>query len=112
MIDEADSILIDEARVPLVIAGGATGDGGLAYAANELVRKLRPGEHFTTDPGARNAALTDDGIHAVETALQCGNLFEDRNLRVRHTAVQDALDAHACWSAAMSITWSGTGPSK
>jgi len=94
VIDEADSILIDEARVPLVIAGGATGDGGLAYAANELASNLRPGEHFTTDPGGRNAALTDAGIHAVETALQCGNLFEDRNLRV-HTAVQDALDAHA-----------------
>jgi preprotein translocase subunit SecA len=94
VIDEADSILIDEARVPLVIAGGATGDGGLAHVANQVVRGLRPGEHFTMDAGRHNVALTDAGIHAVEVALGCGNLFEERNLRV-HTAVQDALNAHA-----------------
>jgi preprotein translocase subunit SecA len=94
VIDEADSILIDEARVPLVIAGGATSDGGLAYAANQVARELHQGEHFTIDTGARNAALTDAGIHRVEVALRCGNLFEERNLRV-HSAVQDALHAHA-----------------
>jgi preprotein translocase subunit SecA len=94
VIDEADSILIDEARVPLVIAGGATGDGGLAHVANQVVRGLRPGEHFTMDAGRHNVALTDAGIHAVEVALGCENLFEKRNLRV-HTAVQDALHAHA-----------------
>lgn len=94
VIDEADSILIDEARVPLVIAGGATDDGGLAYAANQVARTLLPGEHFTIDAGAHNVALTDKGIHSVEVALGCGNLFEERNLRI-HTAVQDALQAHA-----------------
>jgi preprotein translocase subunit SecA len=94
VIDEADSILIDEARVPLVIAGGATTDDGLAYAANQLVSGLRQGQHYTLDTGARNVALTDAGIHAVESGLRCGNLFEDRNLRI-HTAVQDAPDAHA-----------------
>jgi preprotein translocase subunit SecA len=94
VIDEADSILIDEARVPLVIAGGATDDGGLAFAANQVARELRSGEHFTIDAGAHNVALTDAGIHAVEVALRCGNLFEERSLRV-HTAVQDALHAHA-----------------
>ena len=75
VIDEPDSILIDEARVPLVIAGGATGDGGLAYAANHVAGELREGEHFTIDTGARNVALTDAGIHHVEVALRCGNLF-------------------------------------
>ena len=94
VIDEVDSILIDEARVPLVIAGGAAGDDGLACAADGLVRGLRPGVHYTLDTGAHNVALTDAGIHAVESALRCGNLFEERNLPV-HTAVQDALDAHA-----------------
>ena len=94
VIDEADSILIDEARVPLVIAGGGTDDGGLAYAANQVARELRRGEHFTVDTGAHNVALTDAGIHAVEVALRCANLFEERNLRV-HSAVQDALHAHA-----------------
>jgi preprotein translocase subunit SecA len=94
VIDEADSILIDEARVPLVIAGGADEDGGLAIAADRIARAFRPGEHYTIDTGAHNAALTDAGIRAVESALRCGNLFEDRNLRA-HSAVQDALHAHA-----------------
>ena len=94
VIDEADSILIDEARVPLVIAGGESGDRGLAYVADQVVRGLRPGEHFTIDPGGHNVALTDAGIHAVESALGCGNLFDDRNLPV-HGAVEEALHAHA-----------------
>ncbi len=94
VIDEADSILIDEARVPLVIAGGDSGDRALAHAGNQVVRGLRLGAHFTTDIGLRNVALTDAGIHAVEGALACGNLFDSRNLAI-HTAVQDALHAHA-----------------
>jgi preprotein translocase subunit SecA len=94
VIDEADSILIDEARVPLVIAGGNSGDAGLALAANDIAKQLRAGEHYTVDTGGHNVALTDAGIHAVETALRCGNLFEDCNLHV-HTSVQYALEAHA-----------------
>jgi preprotein translocase subunit SecA len=94
VIDEADSILIDEGRVPLVIAGGSSDDAGLARAANQVVSLFRPGEHFTIDCGARNVALTDSGIQDVETALRCGNLFEPHNLRI-HTAVQDGLHAHA-----------------
>jgi preprotein translocase subunit SecA len=94
VIDEADSILIDEARVPLVIAGGDAGDRGLAYVADQVVRDLCAGEHFTIDPGGHNAALTDAGIHAVEIALGCGSLFDDRNLAI-HEAVEEALHAHA-----------------
>ncbi len=94
VIDEADSILIDEARVPLVIAGGESGDQGLAYCADQVVRGLRAGEHYTTDPGGHNAALTDAGIAAIEGALGCGNVFEDRNLAI-HSAIEDALHAHA-----------------
>jgi len=94
VIDEADSILIDEARVPLVIAGGESGDRGLAYVADQVVRGLCLGEHFTIDSGAHNVALTDAGIHAVENALACGSLFDDRNLPV-HEAIEEALHAHA-----------------
>ncbi len=94
VIDEADSILIDEARVPLVIAGGETGDRGMAYVADQIVRGLQAGEHFTVDPGRRNVALTDGGIRAVEIALGCGNLFDPGNLAI-HGAVEEALHAHA-----------------
>jgi len=94
VIDEVDSILIDEARVPLVIAGGESGDRGLAWIADQVVRDLRPGEHFTIDPGAHNAALTDAGICAVETALGRGSLFDEANLAV-YGAIEEALHAHA-----------------
>src|SRR6266545_1127831 len=94
VIDEVDSILIDEARIPLVIAGGDTGDNALAYVADQVVRHLRRCAHYTVDAGGHNAALTDTGIRAVEDAFGCGNLFEERNLRL-HTAVQDSLEAHA-----------------
>ena len=93
VIDEVDSILIDEARIPLVIAGGDTGGTALAFVADQVVRRLQPGVHYTVDVGAHNAALTDAGILAVETAFGCGNLFEERNLQL-HTAVQDSLEAH------------------
>ncbi|HEX3877985.1 MAG TPA: hypothetical protein VHW24_13425 [Bryobacteraceae bacterium] len=94
VIDEADSILIDEARVPLVIATGDSGDAGLAYTADQVVRDLRADTHYTMDAGAHNAALTDEGIRALETALGCGSLFDERNLAL-HEAVEEALHAHA-----------------
>jgi len=86
VIDEADSILIDEARIPLVIAGGESGDHGLAYVADHVARGLLRDEHFTIDPGGHNVALTDAGIRTVESALGCGNLFEKHNLPI-HEAV-------------------------
>jgi preprotein translocase subunit SecA len=94
VIDEVDSILIDEARIPLVIAGGDRGAGALAYVADQVVRRLQPSVHYTVDVGAHNASLTDAGIRAVEDAFGCGNLFEERNLEL-HTVVQDSLEAHA-----------------
>jgi len=94
VIDEADSILIDEARIPLVIAGGeADDDYALPHAANQVVRQFRVPVHCTVDTGARNVALTDIGIRAVENAFACGNLYDERNFALL-TSVQDALHAH------------------
>jgi preprotein translocase subunit SecA len=94
LIDEADSILIDEARIPLVIAGGAVGGDNLRVSADRVVRSLRRGFHFTIEHSFRNVSLTDSGIHAVEQALGCGNLYEDENSSWL-SSVQDALHAHA-----------------
>ena len=94
VVDEADSILIDEARIPLVIAGGTDEDSALAYRADAAVAALRPYADFSVDEFARNVHLTDSGIYRIEKALGCGNLFEERNLRVL-SAVQDSLHAHA-----------------
>ena len=94
VIDEADSILIDEARIPLVIAGGEASEVPLAYQVDRVTRHFRRGRHYTLDEYARNVALTDAGIRAVEASFGCGNLFDEENLALL-TAVQDSIHAHA-----------------
>ena len=94
VIDEADSILIDEARIPLVIAGGEANQEPLAYRVDRVTRHFRRWRHFTLDEYARNIALTDAGIQAIETSFGCGNLFDEQNLALL-TAVQDSVHAHA-----------------
>jgi preprotein translocase subunit SecA len=93
VVDEADSILIDEARIPLVIAGGSADAPGHAVRADRVVRTLTPKLHFTVEPPGRNVALTPAGIERVERALNRRNLFETENLALL-TAIQDALHAH------------------
>ncbi|MBV9772195.1 MAG: hypothetical protein JOZ32_21665, partial [Bryobacterales bacterium] len=94
VIDEADSILIDEARIPLVIAGGEVGEEPRAYQVDRVTRHFRRGRHFTLDEYARNVALTDAGIRAIETSFRLSNLFDEQNLPLL-TAVQDSMHAHA-----------------
>ncbi|MDA1315875.1 MAG: accessory Sec system translocase SecA2 [Acidobacteria bacterium] len=94
VIDEVDSILIDEARIPLVVAGGKSAQDALAYRVDEITRRFRPTLDYTIDEHGHNVALTDDGIAAVERAFGCDNLFDESNLPL-HTAVQDSLHAHA-----------------
>ena len=77
-----------------MIAGGKAEEENLALRADRLVKKFRHGRHFTIEENFRNVALTDAGIHAVESALGCGNLFEEENLPLL-SAVQDALHANA-----------------
>src|SRR5436190_6420669 len=93
VIDEADSILIDEARIPLVIAGGADEAPALAARADQVVRRMALGVHFTADPSGRNVSLTPAGIASAERAVGCRNLFETEHLALL-TAIQDALHAH------------------
>jgi len=94
LIDEADSILIDEARIPLVIAGGTPEDTALTSRVDSVVTLLRHHAHYSLDEFARNVQLTDAGIRRVEQNLGCGNLFDEQNLYLL-SAVQDALHAHA-----------------
>ena len=94
VIDEADSLLIDEARVPLVIAGGESEQAAWVHRVDRLVRHFRRTFEYTLDEFGRNLALTDAGIQAVENAFNCGNLFAEENLPLT-TAVQNSLHAHA-----------------
>ncbi|WP_285757892.1 accessory Sec system translocase SecA2 [Nocardiopsis ansamitocini] len=93
LIDEADSVLVDEARVPLVLAGAAEAAESDAAMA-ELVRGLRPKIDYLVDDDGRNAHLTDAGIDAVEKALDGVDLYsaDDTALLPR---VNLALHAHA-----------------
>jgi preprotein translocase subunit SecA len=93
VIDEADSILIDEARIPLVLAGGAMDEEALARRVDPIVRRFHRGTHFTLDEFGRNIALADDGIRILESALHCGNLFAESNLAL-FTAAHNAIHAH------------------
>lgn len=92
VVDEADSILIDEARIPLVIAGGTAGGPGAAIRAERAVHNLSPAVHFTVEGAGRNVSLTAAGVTRVERALNRRNLFDSSNLALL-TAVQDALHA-------------------
>lgn len=93
LVDEADSILIDEARIPLVIAGGEETEGNLVLRADRLVREFARGLDYRIEEHGRNVTLTDDGIQHTEARLACGNLFAEENLEAL-TTVQDALHAH------------------
>ncbi|MEU5878453.1 accessory Sec system translocase SecA2 [Spirillospora sp. NPDC047279] len=74
LIDEADSVLVDEAMVPLVLAGASEHDPADPLYA-DLVRRLRPGQHYTTDEEGRNVQLTPSGARAVERELGGVDLY-------------------------------------
>jgi preprotein translocase subunit SecA len=80
IVDEADSILIDEARVPLVIAGSVEARRVDPYQAAALVRSLDARRDFETDEFARNAHFTDSGLDRLEAQLRCGDLHAAENL--------------------------------
>jgi preprotein translocase subunit SecA len=94
VIDEADSILIDEARIPLVIAGGDSTVESLPYRVDTVTRRFRGGVHFTVDEHGRNVALTDLGAREAEHFFRCGNLYEPQNLNLL-CAIQDSLHARS-----------------
>jgi preprotein translocase subunit SecA len=92
LIDEADSILIDEARIPLVIAGGDAPPHEMARRMAEIVRRLERWRDYTLDPHARNVSLTDSGIRKAELASGCSNFYDPANGELL-TALQNALHA-------------------
>ncbi len=94
LVDEADSILIDEARVPLVISGAAGRGPRDAEALAALVRTLERGRDYDTDAEHRNVFLTDAGVDRVEAALGSGGLYDDAN-RGLIAAIHCALHAEA-----------------
>ncbi len=93
IVDEVDSILIDEARTPLIISGPAEMDTSVYYKADEVVRRLVRDEDFVVDEKNRTVQLTEQGIRKVEELLGVENLYDIRNIDLLH-AVNQALRAH------------------
>jgi preprotein translocase subunit SecA len=79
LVDEADSLLVDEARVPLVIAAAAEDGASRAGELARVVAGLEVDVHFDTDEHGRNVELTEAGFERAEAVLQCGNLLSPEN---------------------------------
>ena len=97
IVDEVDSILIDEARTPLIISGPAEKSTDLYYKVDTIVPHLSPDTHYTVDEKARSVALTEDGVARVEALLDLENLYDSRNIDVLHH-VNQALKAYALFT--------------
>ncbi len=93
IIDEVDSILIDEARTPLIISGPASIDNTVYYVADKIVRKLKKEEHFAVDEKNRTVTLTEKGIERIERDLGIGNLYDVRYVELLHAIIQ-SIKAH------------------
>jgi len=93
IVDEVDSILIDEARTPLIISGPAEESTDKYYNINKVIPKLKKEEHYTVDEKAKSSALTEQGIIEVEKLLNVSNLYDPRHIETLHH-VNQALKAH------------------
>jgi preprotein translocase subunit SecA len=107
IVDEVDSILVDEARTPLIISGPSEESTDKYYKANKVIPHLvrgeviegkEPGEKYTTgdftvDEKHRSTALTEEGVLRVERLLGIGNMYEPQNVEWNHH-IQQALKAH------------------
>jgi preprotein translocase subunit SecA len=93
IVDEVDSILIDEARTPLIISGPAEKSTELYYRINRIIPQLRAEVHYTREEKSRTVALTEEGVERTEDLLGVENLYDPRNIDILHH-VQQALRAH------------------
>jgi preprotein translocase subunit SecA len=110
IVDEVDSILIDEARTPLIISGPSEESTDKYYKVNRIIPKLvrgeviegrQPGESYTTgdytiDEKHKSAGLTEEGVYKVEKLLGLANLYDPANIEFNHH-VQQALRAHVLY---------------
>jgi preprotein translocase subunit SecA len=88
IVDEVDSILIDEARTPLIISGAADESSELYLKINQIVKNLKAGADYEVDEKARSVQLTEAGNDQIETILQVKNLYAPENLGVLHHVTQ------------------------
>ncbi len=97
IVDEVDSILIDEARTPLIISGPAEKSTELYFRVNRITPQLKEEIHYTKEEKTRSVALNEDGVARVERLLGIENLYDARNMTINHH-VQQALRAHVLFT--------------
>ncbi|MBY0248547.1 MAG: preprotein translocase subunit SecA [Nitrospiraceae bacterium] len=96
IVDEVDSILIDEARTPLIISGPTDQTTDLYYRINAVIPQLKPEQDYTIEEKTKTASLTDDGNARVEKLLGVDNLYDPANMDLVHHVVK-ALQAYALY---------------
>jgi preprotein translocase subunit SecA len=104
IVDEVDSILIDEARTPLIISGASDEATDKYYKADAIIPQLRKGEDidgkktgdYVVDEKQHTAVLTEDGVDKAERLLGVGNLYDPSNMELLH-CVEQALKAHTLY---------------
>ena len=96
IVDEVDSILIDEARTPLIISGPTDQTTDLYYRINSIIPQLKAEQDYTIEEKTKTAALTEDGNARVEKLLGVDNLYDPANMDLVHHVVK-ALQAHALY---------------
>jgi len=114
VVDEVDSILIDEARTPLIISGPSEGDTDIYYKVDRIIPKLVKGEEikdkygnktttgdYLLDERAHTASLTEEGVTKCERLLGVENLYDPTNIDILH-ACQQALRAHTLYKRDVS----------
>jgi preprotein translocase subunit SecA len=93
IVDEVDSILIDEARTPLIISGPSEESTDKYYKINQIIPRLKREKDYSIDEKSRTVVLTEEGVAHVEGYLNVQNLYEPRNIEIVHH-VNQALRAH------------------
>ncbi|MBI5559718.1 MAG: preprotein translocase subunit SecA, partial [Deltaproteobacteria bacterium] len=93
IVDEVDSILVDEARTPLIISGQGEESSEKYYTIDAIIPFIRKDAHYTLDEKARQVYLTEDGVGKVEELLKVENLYDPRCIETLHH-VNQALRAH------------------
>ena len=93
IVDEVDSILIDEARTPLLISGPSQGSVGLYTTSNKLIPLLTRDVHFTVDEKSRSSNFTDEGINYIQEKMNINNIFSIEHVSLLHYLNQ-SLRAH------------------
>ena len=93
IVDEVDSILVDEARTPLIISGPAEESTEKYYIADKIARRLKAGKHFEIKEKERAAHLSEEGVEEVEKQLNVDSLYTGTNMEWPHY-IEQALRAH------------------